>query len=83
MPTLVLAMGQFSLMMFNAAQVPTSYWSAPVDQSWHITVFILQMLVLVVKVCSVISYRELWIGLSNRKYIHVIDLLLFPYSSLY
>jgi len=50
MPTLVLVVDQFSWMMFSVAQVPTSYWSAPVDQSYPTTVFILLMLVLVVKV---------------------------------
>ena len=49
-PTLVLAVDQFSWMMSSAAGVPTSCWSAPVGQSYCITAFMPQMLVLVAKV---------------------------------
>ena len=47
---LVLVLGPFSWMMFNAAQVLANYWSVPVGQSCHITAITSLMLVLAVKV---------------------------------
>ena len=45
MPTLVLAVDQYSWMMSGVVQVPTSYWSALADQSSHTTASTLLMLV--------------------------------------
>ena len=50
MPTLVLAVDQFSWMMSSVPQVLTSYWSVPADQSYPTTVSTLLMLVWDVKV---------------------------------
>ena len=52
MPSLVLVPVPSSWMMSSVLQVLVSYWSAPVGQSYPITVFILLMLVSHVKVCS-------------------------------
>ena len=53
MPFLVLVLALFFWTRFSVAQVPVSYWSVPVGQLDHMTVFTLLMLVSVVKVCSV------------------------------
>ena len=50
MPILVLVVDQSFWMMSSAPQVPASYWSALVVQSYHTTVSTQLMLVWVVKV---------------------------------
>ena len=45
MPTSVLVLAPFIWMMLLVLQVLVNYWSALVDQSWHITVIIMLMLV--------------------------------------
>ena len=47
---LVLELAPSSWMMSSVLPVQASYWSAPVDQSYHTTVFTLLMLVWAVKV---------------------------------
>jgi len=60
MPTLVLVLVLSSWMMSSVLQVLASYWSAPVDQSYHTTASILLMLVLDVKVCGLVFCLVLW-----------------------
>ena len=50
MLSLVLVLDQSTWMMLRVIQVIASYWSVLADQSWHITVITLLMLVLGVKV---------------------------------
>ena len=50
MLSLVLVLDPSTWMMLLVLQVIANYWSALADQSWHITVIIVLMLVWVVKV---------------------------------
>ena len=50
MPTLVLAVDQYSWMMSGVVQVPTNYWNVLADQSCPTTASTLLMLVWVVTV---------------------------------
>ena len=49
-PSLVLVLGPSTWMMLLVLQVLASYWSVLADQSWHMTVITLLMLVWGVKV---------------------------------
>ena len=68
MPTLVLAVDQFSWMMSSASQVLASYWNVQADQSYPTIASTLLMLVWVVKVRFAIDAVEFYRYISGTMF---------------